>query len=112
MKLVGLTVLLGFLACYAPNVPCSLRLGSTAFRSQASHLQEQPKRAPTVATFFGRITKDGDKFVLSDEKRKTWYELDDQQTVGKFDGKMVKVTGTLDVTRNLILVQGIEQASN
>lgn len=111
-KLVSLTVLFGFLISYAPKLSCSVFPHSPGFGSQVNLLQEQPKRDKSVSTFFGKIVKDGDRFVLSDAKRKIWYELDDQQTVSKFDGKTVKLTGTLDATKNLILVQSVEQASN
>lgn len=112
MRFTGVGVLLAFLVGHAPTASCAPIGHPTGCPSQANLHQEQPKGEKSVTTFFGKIVKDGDKFVLSDEKRKIWYELDDQETVAKFDGKMVKVTGTLDATKNLILVQSIDQASN
>lgn len=112
MKFIGIGVLLGVLAGYAPIASCAPLRHPDAYHLQANLHQEQPKRDKSVASFFGKIVKDGDQFVLNDEKRKIWYELDDQRTVSKFDGKTVKVTGTLDAIKNLILVQSIEQASN
>jgi len=50
--------------------------------------------------------------VLSDDSRKSSYELDDLQTASKFEGKKVKVTGTLDVTNNMICVQNIVPATD
>lgn len=76
-----------------------------------ANLVQQPKPAETLKTFLGTIVKDGDKFVLSDDARKVWYELDDQATVSKFSGKKVKVKGTFDATKNLIRVQSIEETS-
>jgi hypothetical protein len=46
-------------------------------------------------TFVGTITKSGDKFVLQDTSGKTW-DIDHQELVKKFEGKQVRVTGTLD----------------
>lgn len=42
----------------------------------------------------------------------TDYQLDDQSQAGKFNGKDVKVTGTLDQSSNTIKVQAIEPASS
>jgi hypothetical protein len=53
----------------------------------------------------------GDRFVLRDEHQKHWYQLDvDQKLVAKFEGKQVKVIGTLDDANSEIRVQRIEEA--
>jgi uncharacterized protein YdeI (BOF family) len=72
---------------------------------------EDARPRESIQTFLGTILKNGDRFVLSDDARKIWYELDDQQAVSKFIDKKVKVTGTLDTTKNLIRVQSIEEAT-
>jgi len=64
---------------------------------------------PEVQTFLGTITKIGKQFVFSeDDATKSSYRLDDQDTASKFEGRKVKVTGTLDVASNIIRVQSIE----
>jgi Protein of unknown function (DUF5818) len=63
-----------------------------------------------AATFTGTIVKYNDRFVLKDEAAKTWYDLDDQKSAGKFAGKRVRVTGTFDASDNTIIVQTIEEA--
>jgi len=75
--------------------------------SQASLalLQGQSSPQQQVQTFTGTIKKSGDQFVLSDDSSKSSYELDDQLTASKFDGKKVKVIGTLDAANNMIHVQ-------
>jgi hypothetical protein len=74
--------------------------------------QDQSKPAPpALETFTGTLKKTGDKFVLSDDSTKSSYQLDDQESASKFDGKKVKVTGTLDAANNLIRVQSIEAAA-
>lgn len=72
---------------------------------------QSPRQTPQAKTFTGTISKDGDQFVLKDDAGKFSYQLDDQQTAGKFEGKRVKVTGTLDADNNLIRVQSIEDAT-
>ena len=52
----------------------------------------------------------GDRFVLRDERKKVWYHLDvDRKAVAGFEGKQVKVIGTLDVANSEIHVQHIEE---
>ncbi len=72
---------------------------------------QQNKDREEVKTFNGKIARDGDLFVLQDSSGKTAYRLDDQNKASQFDGKKVKVTGTLDAANNLIHVQSIEEAA-
>jgi len=65
-------------------------------------------RQPEIRVFLGTITKTGNQFVFSDAVSKSSYQLDDQETASRFDGKKVKVTGTLDASNNIIRVQSIE----
>ena len=55
-------------------------------------------------TFSGTVTKQGDKYVLKDDTGKT-YDIDHQDEVKKFDGKRVRVQGTLDPSTNKIMVK-------
>ncbi len=58
--------------------------------------QTQPDTQGTQdQTFVGTIVKSGDKFVLQDTAGKSW-DIDHQELVKKFEGKQVRVTGTLD----------------
>ena len=64
---------------------------------------------PTAAstdsqTFAGTVVKQGDKYVLKDEAGHT-YDIDHQDEVKKFEGKKVKVQGTLDPTGKKIMVK-------
>ena len=63
--------------------------------------------APTASdsqVFSGTVVKSGDKYVLKDDAGKT-YEIDHQDDVKKFEGKRVRVQGTLDVTGTKIQVK-------
>ena len=55
-------------------------------------------------TFSGTVVKQGDKYVLKDDAGKV-YDIDHQTEVAKFDGKKVRVQGTLDSTGKKILVK-------
>ena len=68
----------------------------------------QTKPQPEAETFMGTILKNGENFVLSDSATKTRYTLDDPRKARPFEGKTVKITGTLDVASNLIHVQAIQ----
>lgn len=46
--------------------------------------------------------------MLDDAETKTRYELDNNEKASPFEGKQVKVTGTLDSTKKLIHVEQIE----
>jgi uncharacterized protein DUF5818 len=68
----------------------------------------QTHARPEAETFMSIILKSGENFVLSDSATKTRYTLDDPRNARPFEGKAVKFTGTLDVARNLIHVQAIQ----
>lgn len=55
-------------------------------------------------TFSGTVTKQGDKYVLKDDAGHT-YDIDHQDEVKKFEGKRVRVQGTLDPATNKIMVK-------
>jgi uncharacterized protein YdeI (BOF family) len=74
-------------------------------------LQNQNNPAPALSMFTGTINKSGDTFIFTDDSTKSSYQLDDQQSAGKFDGKKVKIIGTLDAANNTIRVQSIEAAT-
>jgi hypothetical protein len=68
----------------------------------------QAQAQPEVETFTGTIIKNGENFVLSDSATKTGYTLDNPKKASAFEGKKVKVTGTLDKSSHLIHVETIE----
>lgn len=72
--------------------------------SQASKQQD-------AKAFTGMIVKDGSKLVLKDMSSNTAYKVDDEKKVKDYVGKMVKITGTLDESSNVIQVESIEIVS-
>jgi photosystem II stability/assembly factor-like uncharacterized protein len=71
----------------------------------------QQQSETQAKTFTGTVTKNGDNFVLSDSRSKTSHMLDDVRKASQFEGKKVKVTGTVDVANNIIHVETIEEAA-
>lgn len=74
----------------------------------------QPTAAPNASApsdsgaskeFVGTVVKQGDKYVFQDTASGTTYDIDHQDEVKKFDGKKVRVHGTLDSNGKIIHVQ-------
>jgi outer membrane biosynthesis protein TonB len=67
---------------------------------------QTPSAQPTDAqSFSGMIVKSGDKYMLQDEASGKTYDIDHQDEVQKYEGKRVKVHGTLDASGKMIHVQ-------
>jgi hypothetical protein len=79
--------------------------------SAAPRATMQQQSQTQAKTFTGTITKNGENFVLSDLGNKTSYMLDDARKASQFEGKKVKVTGTVDVANNMIHVETIEEVA-
>jgi hypothetical protein len=89
-------------------------------QSQPAPSQAQPSQSPDASgqgssgssaqsagaqSFSGTVVKAGDKYVLKDEASGNTYDIDHQDEVQKFDGKRVKVHGTLDASGKMIHLQ-------
>lgn len=68
--------------------------------------QESPSQAKV---FSGTIIKNGNGYVLSDAANKLSFSLDDSEKASHYEGKKVKVTGTVDVASNTIHVETIQE---
>ena len=75
--------------------------------SAPSFMQQETKQE--TKTFSGTIKKDGSAFVLVDPANKFSYLLDDAQKASQYEGKKVKVTGTVDVASNTLHVETIQE---
>lgn len=77
--------------------------------------QKQPvppaadEKTPTQ-TFTGKIVKDGNQYVLKAANHTT-YQLDEQSGAKQYEGKDVRIIGTLDSGSNTIRVTKIELLS-
>ena len=94
----------------------------SASPSQQTPSQTNPSTSPSTdpsssatpsdsqRSFVGSIVKASGKYVLHTTGAD--YQLDDQTTAKKFEGKDVRVTGQLDASANSIRVQSIDPASS
>lgn len=78
--------------------------------SQEPGTEMEHNRQNEVKTYTGKVNKKGSTYVLELPSQKTYYILSDQKKAESFDGKNVKVTGSLDAATNTINVQTIEAA--
>jgi len=84
---------------------------------QAPNAQQPPSQTPDTAapesgskadsstdtqTFSGTVVKQGDKYMLKDDSGKM-YDIDHQSDVAKFEGKRVRVEGTLDANGKILV---------
>ena len=68
--------------------------------------QEQP----AASTFMGRIIKNGASYILKVSSNSA-YQLDDQDRVKQYEGKQVRITGTLDADGKSLHISSIELVS-
>jgi uncharacterized protein YdeI (BOF family) len=85
--------------------PSTQQPSSQTPSTQPPDSQAQSSDANGVQTFTGTVVKQGDKYVLQDAATGTTYDIDHQDEVKKFDGKKVRVHGTLDASTKMIHVQ-------
>jgi hypothetical protein len=77
----------------------------------ASQTAQEPSQSQTAAqTLIGTIVKDGRRFILKVSGSNT-YDLDDQDRAQRYEGKQVKVVGTLSAPGNSFHVVSIELMS-
>ena len=74
---------------------------------QPANAQQQ---SPMMQTLTGTIAKEDGKYVLKASDKKT-YQIDDQEKAKQFEGKQVKIVGSLDMSTSTIHLQSIEPAS-
>ena len=65
-------------------------------------------RLSDAKTFSGKIVKSGDQLVLQDVIGESMYQISDQVRAKFFEGKNVKVTGTVDEVTNTITVTDLK----
>jgi len=70
----------------------------------------QQQQSPAAQSLTGTIVKDGDRYILKVSDNST-YQLDDQEKAKEYEGKQVKVAGTLDSSGSSLHVVSIELIS-
>jgi uncharacterized FlaG/YvyC family protein len=73
--------------------------------------QSTPSSAQSSKEFTGTIVKEKGAMMLKDSSSNVSYKVDDESKVKDYEGKQVKVTGTLDSSTNVIHVDSIQGIS-
>ncbi len=73
--------------------------------------QSAPTSAQSSKEFTGTIVKEKGAMMLKDSSANVSYKVDDDSKVKEYEGKQVKVTGTLDSSTNVIHVDSIQGIS-
>jgi hypothetical protein len=66
---------------------------------------QSAQSADSGQSFVGTVVKSGDKYMFKEEATGKTYDIDHQDDVQKFEGKKVKVHGSLDASGKTIHVQ-------
>jgi hypothetical protein len=88
----------------------------TAQPSQSQPATPDTQAAPSstqqgAKEFTGTIVKEKGALMLKDSASNVSYKVDDDSKVKEYEGKQVKVTGTLDSSTNVIHVDSIQVIS-
>jgi uncharacterized protein YdeI (BOF family) len=78
-----------------PNQASPSQPGATQPPAGQSGSDAQAQSASDGQSFSGTVAKSGDKYVLQDASGKT-YDVDRQEELKKYEGKQVRIKGTLD----------------
>jgi hypothetical protein len=100
----------------AASFGLGLMLGSPQFgpilRAQSQTAPAGQEDQQKTQIFVGKVikTQDGRYALLTDEQAGKGLYLDDQEKAKEFEGKNVKVTGVLEIAKNLVHVSNIQPA--
>jgi len=89
----------------AQSQPAPPSQAPDAGKSAPSDSQAPSASSAATQSFTGTILKSGDKYMFQDADTGNTYDIDHQNEVQKFEGKKVKVHGTLDASTKTIHVQ-------
>lgn len=101
-------VALGVIAWAVPVAKVHAVNHGAVLTAQQDEPAEPAAQETEAQTFTGQIMNHDGKYTLHSEDDET-YQLDDQEKAKGFDGKNVKVTGTLDEESMTIHVKEIEE---
>jgi uncharacterized protein YdeI (BOF family) len=91
---------------YPAQRPGQQQPGQTPDQSAQPAPDSQAQSQPSgVQVFTGTIVKSGEKYVFQDSTSGNTYDIDAQDQVKQFEGKKVRVHGTLDPSGKMIHVQ-------
>ena len=94
----------------APDTKADQPTPSPDNRPDSKAQPEPDAQQSTAQSVSGTIVKAGGKYVLQTADNMA-YQLDDQEKASQYEGKHVKITGTLDRTTGILHVRTVELMS-
>jgi hypothetical protein len=88
-----------------PRQLAQQRPGQTPEQTGQQSPDSQAQAQPGVQVFTGVIVRSGDKYVLQDSASGATYDIDRQELAKQFEGKRVRIHGTLDPGGKMIHIQ-------
>ncbi len=73
----------------------------------STHQQADTNTSASAQTFQGKIARADEQLVFWEPASQTAYQLDDQSKVAPYEGKTVKVVGTVDPKTNTLHVMDV-----
>ena len=107
-NLFVMLIALGVIAWGVPATTVNAGLHSAVLAAQEDEPAEPAMQETEVQTFTGQIKNHDGKYALHGDDGKM-YQLDNQDVAKDFDGKNVKVHGTLDEESMTIRINKIEE---
>lgn len=83
---------------------------SQAGQAENPQPQDSQPQQPTAQAFTGTIARNSGKYVLKVSEG-TAYQIDDQEKARQYEGKQVKIAGSLDAKSNVLHMTSIELLS-
>jgi Protein of unknown function (DUF5818) len=93
-----------------PPLPDQQREQPPDHQQPAQPVNADAQQQSSMQTMTGTIVKEDGRYVLKASDNKT-YQIDDQEKAKQFEGKQVKIVGSLDMSTSTIRIQSIEPAS-
>jgi hypothetical protein len=94
----------------APDSKANQTAPAPDSKSDSKAEPEPDAQQSTAQSISGTIVKAGGKYVLETADNMA-YQLDDQDKASQYEGKHVKITGTLDRTTGILHVRTVELMS-
>lgn len=111
-RVISIVALLGLFGLWV-TLSAQQTPSTTAKAQQSAQQPADPNATePSARSFEGKIAKSGDQYVLKDTATQMSYKLDDQTKAKQYEGKTVKVMGTMDASSKTLHVVDIMPADS
>ena len=107
LNVFAVAVIAGLTMWMIPTNAASASVRNGVAAAQAEQQQMPGPQTEEARSFVGKVVKHKGKYMLENKAAQVKYKLSDQADAKQYDGKHVKVDGSLDTTTNTIEVTKI-----